>query len=189
MKRATLLKYSLKDAIVSGSLEIVDAIIKNEFKGKIPIDSNYNPFYFAISSNQPDIVKLLIKYEYSEETFEIKNSSDRHKSGHSKTKKVTPIDFAIQRNLPKIVSTLIGHPEANKEKALYTAVQENNIPIITLLLQAGANPYTRIRKKKIVSPSHIDHENAMELAVDKGYTEIFELFEAHLKKTAAKKTK
>ncbi len=148
-----------------GNLQTIETLLSIGFDPNAPLDGpQYTPLWYAVESNQPDVVDLLLAAH-----------ADPNARGPLPPSYATPLELALQNGNIRIASRLIqAGAQVNAKNAggrtvLYYAVRERQLDALTFLIENGAA--VNIRDKDGTSP--------LDDAVRRGTVDTIALLLAH----------
>ncbi len=134
------------------------------------------PLHYAIQSESPEIVQLLLNAGHSPDTS-LGSGGDSEESW-------PPLDMATAANRPDIVKLLLQHKADIKQRntwsqtPLHFAAEEGRAEIVTILLQAGADPNALTEKFSLPCGSGDEetpqHDTPLHFAAARGNPETIE---------------
>jgi ankyrin repeat protein len=137
-------------AAKEGDIKTIETLFSIGFNANQPI-RGYTPLWFAIQSNRPDIVELLLE-QHADPDALVMTEPDLTQYGGN----ITPLKLAVLLDNQRIAQMLISSGAKVDAKgpsgrtALYEAVRDGHLDFIRFLIETGAA--VNIRDKEGASP-------------------------------------
>lgn len=162
-----------QEAIIAGNTEDVEFLLKKGATFSEFYEYDQSPVYFVLHApkfKQTELLKLFIKYREIDRSFIDKYGRDYLQCAIMTTK----IRSEIYVDVEEIAVTLlnlglsVNHFDRNGYSTLVYALELDNIQLVSILIERGANVNLKTTKSDLFSPLYYATEKSIELLLDNG---------------------